>query len=92
MSNATLLLLALLYCHATFGSKQRQWLDSALTLLEGSLPSPRYGHRLAGTDDGKIYAFGGIGLNGELGDPCATLRTGLLKRSTCSVLFGAKLG
>ena len=61
----TRLLLVLLYCHAADGSKQRGWLDSALTLLEGSLPSTRYGHRFAATEDGQIYAFGGQGPNGE---------------------------
>ena len=60
-----LLVLLLVYDHAADGSKLRGWLDSALTLLEGSLPSTRYGHGFAATEDGKIYAFGGYGPNGE---------------------------
>ena len=66
MSFITSLLLVFLYRHAVDGSKQRCWLDSAVTLLEGSLPSARYGHGFAATEDGKIYAFGGYGPNGEI--------------------------
>ena len=65
MSNITRMLHVFFYWHAAVGSKQRRWLDSASSLLEGSLPSPRSGHGLAAMDDGKIYAFGGRGLNGE---------------------------
>jgi hypothetical protein len=66
MSFITMLLLFLLCCVAVDGSKQRSWLDSSVTLLEG-LPSARYGHGFAATEGGKIYVFGGQGPNGTQG-------------------------
>ena len=65
LNTSLLPVLLFLYCHVADGSKQRGWLDSAFTLLEGSLPSSRCSHGFAATDDGKIYAFGGYGSNGE---------------------------
>jgi hypothetical protein len=41
-------------------SKLRSWLDSSKSLLEGNFPSPRHGHGLTSTDDGRIYTFGGV--------------------------------
>ena len=45
--------------------KQRSWLYSDISLLDGDLPSSRDGHGFASAEDGKIYVFGG---QGEVGD------------------------
>ena len=49
--------------------KQRSWLDSGLSLLDGDLPSARYGHGFASAEDGKIYVFGGQGEEGDVKKP-----------------------
>ena len=49
--------------------KQRQWLDSELSLLDGDLPSARNAHGLASAEDGKIYVFGGQGEEGDVKKP-----------------------
>ena len=77
------LLKALLHFHAADASKPRAWLDSSITLLEGSLPSPRSDHGYVATEDGKIYVFGGFGPNGEhfscpFAVNCAIFRTLLI--------------
>jgi hypothetical protein len=48
-------------------AKLRSWLDSSMSLMEGDLPSPRYGHGFASTqpEDGNMYVFGGQGLTGK---------------------------
>jgi hypothetical protein len=59
------LLLCLFHCHDVNSSKLRPWLDSSITLLEGSLPSPRGSYGFTATDDGRIYMFGGVGPSGD---------------------------
>ena len=78
------LLLCLLHVDTAQASKFRSWLDSFVTLMEGSQPSPRYGHGFAATEDGKMHVFGGYGAEGTqrgvssgdhpycIGLPCST--------------------
>ena len=58
------LLLCLLHVSGAQASKLRSWLDSSVTLMEGSQPSSRFGHGFAAAEDGKIYVFGGYGAQG----------------------------
>ena len=58
------LLLCLLHVSGAQASKLRSWLDSSVTLMEGSQPSSRTGHGFAAAEDGKIYVFGGYGAQG----------------------------
>ena len=51
---------------AADAAKQRPWLDSTVSLLEGVLPLPRDSHGFASTEDGKIYLFGGLGTEGDV--------------------------
>ena len=44
-------------------AKLRPWLGPD-SFLEGDLPSARYRNRLASTEDGKVYLFGGGGHSG----------------------------
>ena len=49
--------------------KQRSWLYSDISLLDGDLPSSRDGHGFASAEDGKIYVFGGQGEEGDVKKP-----------------------
>ena len=49
--------------------KQRSWLYSDISLLDGDLPSSRDGHGFASAEDGKIYVFGGQGEGGDVKKP-----------------------
>ena len=66
MSIIMVLMLRLVHFHAVDASKLRTWLDSSRFMLDGNLPSPRFGHGLATTEDNKMYVFGGQGENGKL--------------------------
>jgi hypothetical protein len=56
------LMLSLL--RASDAAKLRSWVGPDY-FFEGVLPSNRGGHRLASTDDGKVYVFGGSGMTGD---------------------------
>ena len=57
-------LLVCLMC-VSEAAKQRTWIDSSVSLLQGDIPSAREGHRLSSTVDGKIYLFGGRNGGGD---------------------------
>ncbi len=52
-------ILAVLICLHVDADKLRYWLDASKTLLEGSIPSPRYAHGFTAIEDDQIYVFGG---------------------------------
>ena len=66
-----LLTIELLVClaYAAGTNKQRRWLDSELSLLDGDLPSARFDHGFASAEDGKIYLFGGQEEEGNVKKP-----------------------
>jgi hypothetical protein len=49
---------------ASDAAKLRSWVGPEY-FFEGVLPSNRSGHRLASTDDGKVFVFGGYEMAGD---------------------------
>ena len=66
-----LLCLFTLFCVAD-SSKIRSWFNASDSLLDGTLPSARYGHGFASSEDGKIYLFGGYSDEGGHGETIYT--------------------
>ena len=64
-SHLAFVLLLSLFLGPVAATKLRSWLDTSSTFMEGSLPSARFGHGFATTEDGQVYAFGGQGQSGK---------------------------